>query len=54
MSEASSALAQKMYADQAEGGASSGTESDSATSDDDAVDAEFEEVSDEDKKENES
>ena len=43
-----------MYADQAEGGASSGTESDSATSDDDAVDAEFEEVSDEDKKENES
>jgi molecular chaperone DnaK len=54
LSEASSALAQKMYADQSEGGASPGAESDSGTSDDDAVDAEFEEVSDEDKKENES
>jgi hypothetical protein len=43
-----------MYADQSEGGASPGAESDSGTSDDDAVDAEFEEVSDEDKKENES
>ena len=54
LSEASSALAQKMYAEQAEAGASPGAESDTGPSNDDAVDAEFEEVSDEDKKENES
>jgi hypothetical protein len=43
-----------MYAEQAEAGASPGAESDTGPSNDDAVDAEFEEVSDEDKKENES
>ena len=55
LTEASGNLAQKMYAEQAEAGAAAGAEqsadagADKADGDDDAVDAEFEEVKEEDK-----
>ena len=49
LSEVSSELAQKMYADQAEAG-QPGAEEQASKSGDDAVDAEFEEVKDEDKR----
>ena len=50
LTEVSSELAQKMHADQAEQGARAEGQSESAQSGDDAVDAEFEEVKDEDKR----
>ncbi|MAA65662.1 MAG: molecular chaperone DnaK [Alteromonadaceae bacterium] len=50
LTEVSSELAQKMHADQAEQGAQAEGQSESAQSGDDAVDAEFEEVKDEDKR----
>ncbi|MDI9244374.1 molecular chaperone DnaK [Marinobacter sp. CHS3-4] len=51
LTEASSELAQKMYADQAEqAGGAEGAEQAQSGSGDDAVDAEFEEVKDEDKR----
>jgi molecular chaperone DnaK len=49
LTEASSALAQKMYAEQAAAGEAGGEAADDASGVDDAVDAEFEEVKDEDK-----
>lgn len=49
LTEASSALAQKMYAEQAAAGEAGGQAADDAGGADDAVDAEFEEVKDEDK-----
>ena len=49
LTEASSALAQKMYAEQAAAGEAGGEAADDASGADDAVDAEFEEVKDEDK-----
>ena len=49
LTEASSALAQKMYAEQAAAGEAGGEAADDAGGADDAVDAEFEEVKDEDK-----
>ena len=49
LTEASSALAQKMYAEQAAAGEAGGEAADEAGGADDAVDAEFEEVKDEDK-----
>ncbi|MGP4843669.1 molecular chaperone DnaK [Marinobacter sp. 1Y8] len=50
LTEVSSELAQKMHADQAEQGAQAEGQAESAQSGDDAVDAEFEEVKDEDKR----
>ena len=49
LTEVSSALAQKMYAEQAAAGEAGGEAADEAGGADDAVDAEFEEVKDEDK-----
>ena len=49
LTEASSALAQKMYAEQAAAGEAGGEAADDASGADDAVDAEVEEVKDEDK-----
>jgi len=53
LTEASSSLAQKMYAEQqaqaGQGGSEAAAESEGSPADDEAVDAEFEEVKEEDK-----